>query len=347
VSPYQYNSSNELTSTPSGSYTYDNNGNRKTDPSGSQYTWDLESRLTQMVLPGTSGTVNFKYDPFGRRIYKNTPNFTGTFVYDGDDLIETLNSSGAVVARYTQTQSIDEPLAEVGPGGTNYYEADGLGSITSLISSAGSVANSYTYDSFGNLTALTGSLSNPLRYTGREFDTATSLYFYRARYYDPATGRFISEDPIGFSGDGTNFYIYVDNDPVILIDPLGLVHCIGGANCNFTPPMRDALACFDRCTHLDNAVTSGRRSGGGQHGNGQACDMNRADNRSLSRPVVEQCVRQCFPNGYSQEEHNSPTYHLIDPDDPGTHWHLQLNTVPGGQPGVAPTVRPYQPSPPR
>jgi len=65
------------------------------------------------------------------------------------------------------------------------------------------------------------------------------------------------EDPIGFGGDGTNFYIYVDDNPVVLIDPLGPVHCVAGANCNFTPPMRDALACFDRCTGRDNEVTSG------------------------------------------------------------------------------------------
>jgi hypothetical protein len=70
VSPYNYNSSNELTSTPSGSYTYDSNGNRKADPSGAQYSWDFENRLTQVILPGTGGTVNLKYDPFGRRVQK-------------------------------------------------------------------------------------------------------------------------------------------------------------------------------------------------------------------------------------------------------------------------------------
>jgi len=63
-------------------------------------------------------------------------------------------------------------------------------------------------------------LANNLRYTGREFDTETSLYYYRARYYDPQAGRFISEDPIGFEG-GPNFYNYVDNDPTDYEDPLG------------------------------------------------------------------------------------------------------------------------------
>jgi len=97
-------------------------------------------------------------------------------------------------------------------GTTSYYQADGLGSVTSLSNGAGAVAQNYTYAAFGNIIATTGSLVNSFRYTGREFDSETSLYFYRARYYDPATGRFLSEDPIEFAG-GANFYPYVQNDP--------------------------------------------------------------------------------------------------------------------------------------
>ncbi len=77
VSPYSYNSSNELTATPSGSYTYDYNGNMisKTDSSGTtNYTWDFEDHLIQAVVPGTNGgTTTFKYDPFGRRVAKSGP----------------------------------------------------------------------------------------------------------------------------------------------------------------------------------------------------------------------------------------------------------------------------------
>jgi YD repeat-containing protein len=90
VSPYQYNSSNELTSTPGGSYGYDANGNRKSDPSGAQYSWDFENRLSQVALPGSGGTVNFKYDPFGRRIQKaftqGSATTTTNYLYDGPNL---------------------------------------------------------------------------------------------------------------------------------------------------------------------------------------------------------------------------------------------------------------------
>jgi RHS repeat-associated protein len=198
----------------------DANGNTLTDAQGRSYTWDFENRLTQAVVPGT-GTVAFKYDPFGRRIYKSSPSFTGIFVYDGDDLIETLGPGGTVVSHYTQGQKIDEPLAELRSGGSSYYEADGLGSVTSLSSSTDTLANTYTYDSFGNVTNSTGTLRNPFQYTGREFDQETGINYYRARYYDPASGRFLGEDPIWFLG-GINFYPYVRNNPISRIDPLGL-----------------------------------------------------------------------------------------------------------------------------
>jgi RHS repeat-associated protein len=125
------------------------------------------------------------------------------------------------VARYEDTQNLDEPLALLRSGTTSYYEADGLGSVTSLTTAAGALAQTYTFDSFGNLTASSGSLTNPFRYTGREFDTETNLYFYRHRYYDQTAGRFLSEDPIGFGG-GNDFYRYVANNPVKRRDPFGL-----------------------------------------------------------------------------------------------------------------------------
>jgi RHS repeat-associated protein len=106
-------------------------------------------------------------------------------------------------------------------GVTSYYEADGLGSISSLSNTAGALAQNYTYDSFGKLTASSGSVTNPLQYTAREFDTETKLQFSRARFYDPTSGRFISEDPARYD-DNQNFYRYGLNNPIIYLDPSGL-----------------------------------------------------------------------------------------------------------------------------
>ena len=219
---YNYNSSNELTSNSNGGYTYDSNGNTLTDATGRSFTWDFENRLTQAVVPGTNGgTTTFKYDPFGRRIQKSGPRGTTNYLYDGQDLLEEVDSSGNVMARYTDGRGIDQPLSML-RGSTNaYYLSDGIRSITSLSNSAGALANTYTYDSFGKLTASTGTLTNPFQFTGRDFDQETGTYYYRHRYYDPQTGRFMSEDPVTFLG-GNNFYAYVLNDPTDLVDPTGL-----------------------------------------------------------------------------------------------------------------------------
>jgi RHS repeat-associated protein len=174
-----------------------------------------------VTLPGSGGTVSFKYDPFGRRIYKSSSSGSSVYAYDGDNLIEETNSSGAATARYSQGLNIDEPLATLRSGAASFYHADGLGSITSLTNTSGALAQTYTFDSFGKQTASSGSLVNPFQYTGRESDPETGLYYYRARYYDPAAGHFTGEDPAGFIA-GINFYAYVKNDPLDFVDPYGL-----------------------------------------------------------------------------------------------------------------------------
>jgi RHS repeat-associated protein len=224
-SGWSYNTSNELNSRPSYSYTYDYNGNTQTmmNSSGTTtYAWDFENRLTNVTLPGSGGTVTFKYDPFGRRIYKSSSSGTSIYAYDGQYLTEEANASGGAVARYVQGLSIDEPLAELRSGITSYYEADGVASVTSLTTSSGASAQTYTYDSLGNVVVATGSVVNPFRYTGREFDAETGLYSYRARYFDSQAGRFISEDPIGLGGNSLNFYEYAYNSPANWIDPSGM-----------------------------------------------------------------------------------------------------------------------------
>src|SRR5256884_4417748 len=157
----------------------DSNGNTLTKVVGSNtttYAWDFENRLTSVTLPGTGGTVSFKYDPFGRRIYKSSSSGTSIYAYDYDNLIEETNSSGSVVARYTQGENIDEPLAMLRSSATSYYDADGIGSITSLSNGTGSLAQTYSYDSFGKQTTSSGSLTNSFQFTGREFDSETALY---------------------------------------------------------------------------------------------------------------------------------------------------------------------------
>lgn len=147
------------------------------------------------------------------------------YLYDGKNtdaaVLDELDTSGNVLAHYAQSPDVDEPLAELRSGPTSYYQQDALNSVTSLSGGTGALVSTYAYDAFGNLTASSGTLANPYRFTGREFDPETGIYEYRHRYYDSSVGRFVSEDPIGLNG-GANFYRYVLNNPVKWTDALGL-----------------------------------------------------------------------------------------------------------------------------
>jgi RHS repeat-associated protein len=99
--------------------------------------------------------------------------------------------------------------------------------MMALSAHEGTILEYAGYDPFGNVAYYSSAPQKPvdnpyLKYTGREYDPNTGLYYYRARYYDPTIGRFISEDPLGF-GAGINFYAYAGNNPVNFNDPMGLV----------------------------------------------------------------------------------------------------------------------------
>jgi len=220
VPSYTYNSSNELTAQTGVTYAYDNNGNLISKTGGTTYSWDFENRLTRVILPGNS-QINFKYDPMGRRIQKSSSAGTVNYIYDQTNVLEEVDTAGTLVTRYTQNLGIDERLVTLKSGTASYYEADALGSVTTLSNSSGALAKTYSYDSFGRLLSSSGTIANPYGFSGRKLDSETGLMYYRARYYDPVVGRFIAEDPIGFKG-GFNFYEYTGNNVTNAIDPMGL-----------------------------------------------------------------------------------------------------------------------------
>lgn len=180
-------------------------------------------------------------------------------------MAEEVDGTGSALARYAMGPGIDQPLSMLRGGVTSYYQADGLGSITSLTDGSGSLAATYTYDAFGKPVGSSGTIVNPFRYTGREFDTETGLHYYRARYLDTATGRFTSEDPMTFSA-GPNFYTYVWNQPTTYVDPLGLLaelYCEripstrgGGFVADLILLVSQSMHCFVRvaCGGLDQTL---------------------------------------------------------------------------------------------
>ncbi|HQR13295.1 MAG TPA: RHS repeat-associated core domain-containing protein [Nitrospira sp.] len=224
------NAGNQLTADATHSYQYDDNGNltRKTLLSTgnyTQYTYDAENRLTKVEdfvagNPTAAFTSTYRYDGLGRRIEKVANGQTKRYVYDGEDILLEYDGSNVLQARYTHGPGIDEPIAVTKAGSTFYYHQDGLGTVTELTDINGAVAKAYAYDAYGNLLESPGTVEQPYTYTGREFDSETGLYYYRARYYDPTTGRFLQKDPI--FNPGFQIYGYVEGIPTLFVDPYGL-----------------------------------------------------------------------------------------------------------------------------
>lgn len=102
------------------------------------------------------------------------------------------------------------------------YRLCGVVGSHALISNAGGVQATVTYEAFGKVLTITGEPQlGRFRWTGREFDSETGLQHNRARPYDPFSGRFISQDPRGLSAGDTNLYRYVFNGPTNGTDPSG------------------------------------------------------------------------------------------------------------------------------
>ncbi len=229
---YAYDNTYQLTQAthpnmPLEQFTYDALGNRLTSQGQSpstgrstEYLYDFENRLIEFNYTGM--LAQYKYDPFGRRIERNVNGTITRYLYDGPNIVTEYDGSWNVKAQYVSTLDIDDPLTVTQGANTYYYQEDGLGSVVNLTGSAGNVVKTYTYKSFGEIHSETGSLVQPFTFIGREYDPESGLYFYRARYYDPRAGRFLTKDPRGFMGGDVNLYRFVLNNPVNFRDPLGL-----------------------------------------------------------------------------------------------------------------------------
>ena len=217
-----YNAANHQITFADKTLTYDNNGNLQTviDAGGTTtYTWNARNQLTAISGPGVS--ASFVYDGLGRREKKTINSNLTEFLYDGLNPVQE-TSGATILANVLPGLGIDEFLTrtDVVAGLTSNFLTGALGSPVAVTDTAGTVQTEYTYEPFGKVT-LSGVLnSSSYHYTGREND-GTGLYYYRARFYDPKTQRFITEDPIDFEGGDVNLYGYVLNNPIDKKDPSG------------------------------------------------------------------------------------------------------------------------------
>ncbi len=149
---------------------------------------------------------------------------TERYVYDGSNIDLVFDGAGVQTHRYLYGTGVDQVLADERGGTVVWALSDHQGTVRDIVAGNGTILNHVVYDSFGKVQSQSdATVAFRYGYTGREKDSETGLDYYRARYYDASNGRFISEDPIGFSAGDNNLYRYVGNSPVNAIDPSGLV----------------------------------------------------------------------------------------------------------------------------
>ncbi|MCA6546513.1 MAG: DUF2778 domain-containing protein [Pseudanabaena sp. M085S1SP2A07QC] len=221
-------------------YEYDLVGNRtkRTDKSTNEvmeYRWDIRDRLTGITVKNDLGeiirTAEYTYDVYNQRIAKTVDTdgdgslaaVTERFVYGNDQNIALVfEENGNVNHRYLFGNGVDQIEADETNGTVLWALTDHLGSVRDVVDDSGTVLNHVVYDAFGGVTSQTDeSVVFRYGYTARELDAESGLQYNRARYLDSFTGKFISEDPIGFQAGDSNLYRYVFNSPTNFIDPSG------------------------------------------------------------------------------------------------------------------------------
>ncbi|MGH9838258.1 MAG: RHS repeat-associated core domain-containing protein, partial [Blastocatellia bacterium] len=260
-------------------YTFDEEGQTrtKTDNQGTTaYDWDARGRLTKVMLPNGQ-VVSYVYDALGRRVIRTANGLTTTFLSDDQDIVLD-RGSGGVATDYLNGPGIDNKLRQATAGaGALYFLQDHLGTTVALAGAGGGIVERQIYEAFG---LGTGSSLTRYTYTSREWDAETSLYYYRARYYNHTLGRFISEDPIR----ANNLYAYVDNNPIKFRDPTGELLCGLGDPCSL--PVIGKLLCNPKSckTGTFNSLFGG------------VCAC-------WQEPIEKMCNCICgllFPSGYQQ-----------------------------------------------
>lgn len=206
---------------------HDNNGNTLASGSSS-FAYNFENRLKSM----NGSAVTLQYDGDGNRVAKTASGVTTRYLVD--DLSPTGYAqvteeivSGTVQRVYTYgNERISQKQLVSGTWTPRFYGYDGFGTVRLLADSTGTVTDTYDYDAWGNAVNMTGATPNNYLYRGEQYDPDLQLYYLRARYFNPLTGRFLSRDtyPGSLTQPVTQHkYLYANVDPVNRNDPSGML----------------------------------------------------------------------------------------------------------------------------
>ena len=218
-------------------YAYDADGNRvsrtnKATGTVDAYAYDQRDRLVGITTRDAGGVLlaseTYRYDDFGWKILRvvdadgdgPAPARTEQFVYDRNNVAMILSSTANQL--FLDGAGIDNVLAEQDGSQLRWLLPDHQGTVHDVVAVDGTILDHIRYGSFGNVTGDTDASAAPrYGYTGRELDRVSGMMDYRARWYDPRLGRFLTRDPLGFAAGDPNLYRYVHNDPFDAVDPTG------------------------------------------------------------------------------------------------------------------------------
>nr|WP_154983725.1 polymorphic toxin-type HINT domain-containing protein [Paenibacillus xylanexedens] len=227
------------------SYQYDKQGNRLTlaseaesNISDTSYTYDLRNRLTN-VQKGDK-QVGYTYNGDNLLVERLEHGKTTRYYYDDRAQIiaeaEVSNGTPTLKASYIRGEKLE--AIQYADGSKAYVQVNGHGDVTELRDVNGEVLNRYVYDIWGNMQSKEEKVHNPFRYAGELWDDTTELQYLRARWYNPAEGRFLNEDAYNGELDDPltqNLYTYVLNNPLRYVDPTGNKQCEGATTCDGDP----------------------------------------------------------------------------------------------------------------